>query len=188
MALIRPQRDDDIEAVAALNVAAWRAAYPGIMPAEFLAALDPADFARRRRGHPPTARTLLAESDGGLRGFATFGPAGAGSRAGQVFALYVHPAHWRGGHGRALLTAALAELAVAGHPEAHVWVAEQNHPARRFYERLGLAADGERAVLDLGPARIADIRYSIRLPQRHEEQQRDADPDVETATHEADRP
>jgi ribosomal protein S18 acetylase RimI-like enzyme len=192
--VIRPQQDDDIEAVAELHVAAWRSAYPGIMPAEFLAALDPADFARRRRAHPSAARTLLATAeDGTLRGFATSGPARDGSGAGEVFAIYVHPEHWRGGHGRALLAATFAALAAEGHRDVQIWVAEENHPARRFYERMGLAADGGRADLVLaGPggtvAHLVEVRYTGRLPQRYEEEQRDADPDVDVAADEADRP
>jgi ribosomal protein S18 acetylase RimI-like enzyme len=185
MAHVRAQADEDIDAVAAVQVAAWRAAYRGIMPAAFLAGLDPAAVARWRRALPPTVRTLLAVEGDVVVGFATFGPAGSGGGAGQVFALYVHPDRWGCGHGRALLTAALGEL--RGHAEVHVWVAEENHPARRFYERMGLAADGERAVEDIGGA-VPVVRYVVRLPQRHEEQQGDADPDVEVAADEADRP
>jgi GNAT superfamily N-acetyltransferase len=136
MAHVRAQADEDIDAVAAVQVAAWRAAYRGIMPAAFLAGLDPAAVARWRRALPPTVRTLLAVEGDVVVGFATFGPAGSGGGAGQVFALYVHPDRWGCGHGRALLTAALGEL--RGHAEVHVWVAEENHPARRFYERMGL--------------------------------------------------
>ncbi len=183
MAHVRAQADEDIDAVAAVQVAAWRAAYRGIVPPAFLAGLDPAEVARWRRAPPPTVRTLLAVEGDVVVGFATFGPGQGG--AGQVFALYVHPDRWGGGHGRALLTAALGEL--RGHAEVHVWVAEGNHPARRFYERMGLAADGEGAVEDIGGA-VPVVRYVARLPQRHEEQQGDADPDVDVAAGEADRP
>jgi hypothetical protein len=46
---IRPLTDADIDPVAALHVRTWQAGYAGIIPADFLAALDPAVFAERRR-------------------------------------------------------------------------------------------------------------------------------------------
>ena len=169
---VRTAADADVEAIAAVQVAAWRVAYAGIMPAAFLAGLDPAEVARARRELPPQANMLVAESPAGdVRGFCVFS-------AHEVHAIYVDPAHTGEGHGRALLAA--AREAIGGAFVA--WVAERNHPARRFFERSGLAADGERSVLGVGGADVPLVRY------RHEEQQRDADPHVQVAADEPDRP
>ena len=52
---VRPPHTDDTSAVARIHVEAWRAAYPGFMPDEFLANLS---VERRRRHHE---ETLLLE-------------------------------------------------------------------------------------------------------------------------------
>jgi hypothetical protein len=49
-----------------------------------------------------------------------------------------------------------------------LWVLEENTPARRFYERYGLAADGARHVFqvqppDGAPVDLPEVRYALRL-------------------------
>lgn len=171
MLLVRPVTDADIDAVAIVHVRTWRAAYAGIMPDEVLAALDPAVNAARRRERkmPVGARTVVAEQDGEIVGFASFGPSLVqgtrdefDTRFGEVYAIYVSPDHWGTGAGRALMDA--AREALAGYPEFRLWVLEDNHRARRFYERAGLAPDGGREFYTPPGGRVglAEIRYTSR--------------------------
>jgi ribosomal protein S18 acetylase RimI-like enzyme len=190
MVVVRPQRDDDIEQVAAVQVRTWRAAYAGLMPADVLAALDPAESAGHRRGYVahPHVRTVVADDGGRVAGFATFGPFRRGEQdddldhgIGQVYALYVDPDRWGGGLGRSLLAAARADLIARGMTELRLWVLESNAPARRFYERSGLAADGERSSIRLvhpdgAVTELADIRYSGPLRARPRDPDRQQDP------------
>lgn len=178
---VRPQRDSDIGAVAAVHVRTWRAAYPDILPAEVLADLDPVEVARRRRGFAgPAGLTNLVAVDGDVvTGFVTFGPYRRQQSAGhlepgvgEVWAIYVDPAHWRTGTGRALLGAALAAADERGWREVRLWVAEANQRARQFYERLGLVADGDRSMYQVRrpagrPAvRVPELRYAIAVSPR----------------------
>jgi hypothetical protein len=88
----------DAEAIAAVHVRSWQGAYLGLLPAEYLDGLDPADRVERwrrmlERDDWPAGGTLVAVADGQVGGFAHFGPvrdAGAGdSRVGEVNAIYV---------------------------------------------------------------------------------------------------
>ena len=165
---IRPITDADIDAVAALHVRAWQAGYAGIMPAGFLAALDPAAFAERRRSRPrpPGAATLVAVDRGLIIGFANFGPYRTDPpEAAELYALYVDPERWGTGIGRALMAAARTALVRDGWTEMRLWVLEDNHRARRFYERAGLAPDGGRDVFTPRgtTVELPEIRYSGRL-------------------------
>jgi ribosomal protein S18 acetylase RimI-like enzyme len=173
MVELRELTEADIDPVAALHVRAWQVGYAGIVPAEVLDALDPARFAERRRERavPPGARTLVAERDGTIIGFVSFGPSRVQQAhdeydrsAGELYALYVDPAHWGAGVGRRLLDAARAGLA-AEYPEIRLWVLEENHRARRFYERAGLAPDGAREIYTPrgSTAELPEIRYAGRL-------------------------
>jgi GNAT superfamily N-acetyltransferase len=164
---IRPLTDADVDAVAAVHVRSWQAAYAGIIPAGVLAAMDPAARAARMRAREagPAERTLVAVADGAVVGFAMVGPDRDEDGPGELYALYVDPDHWGTGAGRALIGAARAELAAAGFRVMRLWVLEGNHRARRFYERAGLAPDGGRQMYrPRGSAvDVPEIRYAARL-------------------------
>ena len=147
MTLIRPSTEADIDEVAALSVRTWQAGYAGIVPAGYLASLDPGARAANIRTRLRTrgSRTLVAVDLEVLVGFATFGPyrlddAETDETAGELYAIYVSPDHWGRGTGRELLTAAKSGL--RGYPVMRLWVLEANTNARRFYERMGLTPDG----------------------------------------------
>jgi len=178
MLTVRPQTLDDIPNVSALHVRAWQAGYAGMVPAEVLDALDPAVLADRRRqwhGHAEF-QTLLATDGPEIIGFATFGPyrlqqnrTEVDPTVGEVNAIYLEPARIGMGVGRALMAKALAELARQGFREVRLWVLEENHRSRRFYEKAGFTADGERATYDVtlpssGDAvPLPEIRYTRTL-------------------------
>lgn len=49
-----------------------------------------------------------------------------------------------------------------------LWVLEDNAPARGFYERYGLAADGERSTFRVSgpggvPVELVEVRYALRI-------------------------
>ncbi|HEY7273731.1 MAG TPA: GNAT family N-acetyltransferase [Actinoplanes sp.] len=174
MLVLRPLTDADVDAVAAVHVRTWQVGYAGIMPDEVLNALDPAVFAesRRSRNAWPGAQTVVAEDDGTIVGFTSFGPhrrEHGGSEfvpgIGEIYAIYVTPERWGTGVGRALMTAARDALAAAGDAEMRLWVLTENVRARRFYERAGMVADG--AISTFTPqgstAELAEIRYAMRL-------------------------
>ena len=129
---------------------------------------------------PPPAGTQGNAADtgpDGVVGYAAFGPerdvlgmpwphpltpAGSDGRVAELYALYVHPAWWSTGTGRALMDRALAKMGAAGYTCVTLWVLEANARARRFYQRAGFASDGARHVLDdLGG--IAELRYRRTL-------------------------
>ncbi|RIV40778.1 GNAT family N-acetyltransferase [Micromonospora radicis] len=181
MPTIRREQPADAEAIARVHVNGWRAGYAGIMPDEVLARLNPVAWAQRRRDlgtadpeHPFT--TLLAETDGVLAGFTTFGPyrndqdrGDLDPAYGEVVAMYVAPEHWGDGTATALFAAARTGLVERGWTEYRLWVLADNHRARRFYQRAGLSPDGERSTYQVPlsggrtPLDLVELRYTGRL-------------------------
>lgn len=161
----------DAAGIARVSVAAWRAAYAGLMGAERLATLSLEERAARWRarlgGEEPTqATTLVVEQIGAIAGFVSLGPqrdvaeAAASARTGEVWAIYVDPMLWGKGAGQALLAAARAGLRAAGYDDFVLWVLRDNARARRFYEASGLHADGaEKTPLDESGERLPHVRY-----------------------------
>ncbi|WP_410812979.1 GNAT family N-acetyltransferase [Micromonospora sp. 067-2] len=181
MLTIRREEPDDAEAVARVHVHGWQAGYAGVMPDEVLQRLNVEAWAQRRRDigtadpeHPFT--TLVGEVDGLMVGFTTFGPYRRNQdrddldeAVGEVLALYVERARWGDGTGAALLAAARAGLTERGWTGYRAWVLADNRRARRFYERAGLSADGERSTYQVPlaggqpPVGLVELRYAGRL-------------------------
>jgi GNAT superfamily N-acetyltransferase len=160
--VIRAQAADDVDAVAAVHVRSTRAAYSGIMPADHLAALDPAVFAERRRTvqAQPGRHTVVAERDGRIVGFASCGPDREEPALGELYAIYVDPESWGTDAGRMLFAAVRDFLHSRRYREMRLWVLAANDRARRFYERAGMTTDGVPATHRAGAGvELPKLRY-----------------------------
>lgn len=145
---VRAARLADAGALAETAIAAWRDGFRGIVPEEVdpRQAWRPERIAERLRGGDGDGSEILAaEVDGEIGGLVLLGPhrdSGWTAREGEVIALYVHPARWRQGVGRALVEAALETLARSGYRQAVVWTLAQSARNLAFYEALGFHRDG----------------------------------------------
>lgn len=140
----------DADTMGALHVEVWRQTYAGMMSAEALAALDPADRATmwRRIAENADAREVegnvaqIAQhlSTGELVGFAFVGPPrdDDAPTTTQLWAINVLATH----HGTGVADRLLAET--LGDRDGFLWVAEANARARSFYRRHGFEPDGGR--------------------------------------------
>jgi len=90
--------------------------------------------------HPDRGAQLVAEADGRLQGFATLYSCYDTLLADRILVmndLFVDPAARDRGVGAALYDASLAYAAGHGYLRLDWVTAEDNHGARRFYERYG---------------------------------------------------
>jgi GNAT superfamily N-acetyltransferase len=171
---VRRARPADAAAIGAVHVAAWRSAYPGILPDAYLSRLSvprqAAYYDNAIRGgvgvHVATASGAdLGEGHGGAArvvGFVTGAPARAGRGPmpladGEIETLYVLEDWRERGLGRRLMRSASAHLAAAGCGSAFVWVL-RNNPSRWFYERLGGRPAAE-STITVGGAPVAQMAY-----------------------------
>jgi len=145
---VRAARPADVDALAETAVAAWREGFRGIVPESVdpRTAWRPARIAERLAGTSGDGSAILAaEVDGEVRGLVLHGPSRDREPApleGEIIALYVHPDNWGGGVGRALVEAALDQLAAAGNAEAIVWTLAESPRNLAFYDALGFTRDG----------------------------------------------
>jgi GNAT superfamily N-acetyltransferase len=166
-ASIRPVRPEDLEAIGDLHTRSRASAYAGLVPAEALDSMRPGAmvewWTERWRWERDTHRLLVAESAGSVTGFTYLGPSETRGAA-ELYAIHVAPEHVGTGVGRALMKAALDELAKLRKRRAVLWVLDGNARARRFYERGGWTPDGGRRDGAIGNARTHQLRYSRPLP------------------------
>jgi GNAT superfamily N-acetyltransferase len=167
---VRRGRPDDAGSIAQVHLGTWQVAYDHVFGGERLAALADQLAARearwrRRLGEDGEATTFVAEDEGELVGFASVGPSrdrDAGE-SGELYAIYVSPAAWGRGAGRALLAAATEKLTADGYADAILWVLEDNPRARGFYEAAGWRTDGGRKLETHLGLEVPEVRYRRAL-------------------------
>ena len=129
---VRPAVLEDAVRLAEVHVQVWREAYAGVMPAEYLAGLDPV----------PGAVVLVATAAGELVGMSTAGPSrdDPPDPPHELYAINVLAAHHGTGVAGRLFESALQ--ATAGDAAVSLWVLAVNARARAFYARYGFVPDG----------------------------------------------
>lgn len=153
---VRSATVTDAEAIARLHVASWQAAYRGLLADELLDSLDLADWTERRRDmlaspRSAEARNWVVETDEGVVGWASAGPARAeklGAAVHEIYAIYLEPDVVGRGFGRRLMDHCLHDAQARGFTEMILWVLLGNARPDHFYRAAGFERD-ERATVEL---------------------------------------
>ncbi|GGK83389.1 hypothetical protein Sme01_17430 [Sphaerisporangium melleum] len=175
---VRAARREDVPAVTATQIRAWKAAYRHVLPEEPLEQMTgPAaqEIWHRQWEEavvaPPTPRhrllvavetedllTSLAEhggEPGGQRvvGLASHGPAEDADldpeTTAELLTLLVDPGHTRRGHGSRLLNATVDHLREDGFTTVVTWVFAEDKAMVDFFASAGWAPDEAERILDL---------------------------------------
>ena len=167
---LRDAQPGDAEAIAAVHVASWRAAYRHLLPDDLLDGLsvdDRARWWRRLLEAPRGDHVVVAERDGATEGFVhvALGPPDGPDR-GELVTLYLLPDRWGTGLGARLHDVGLDRLAGAGCAEARVWMLSTNERARRFYVRHGWERTPEVRIQQFRAATVVDHRFARALADR----------------------
>jgi GNAT superfamily N-acetyltransferase len=135
---IRRAGVEDAGAIGAVHVAAWRSAYPGVLPDQFLAKMSiPRQAAFYERAIRLGAGVHVATEQNRIVGFSTARRTRHNSLGeGEVETLYVLDDFKERGLGRGLMRASAEYLAGLSCGSAFAWVLRDN-PAGFFYEHLG---------------------------------------------------
>lgn len=139
---IREATERDAAGIARAHTASWQASYRGILPDRLLDRIDVGQRVetRRRILRDRSVYQLVAYdlTHGDIVGFCDAGP----SRrhvpyAGELYAIYLVQHAKRHGLGQEMIERVQAHLAASEMRSMIVWVLENNHHARRFYEAMG---------------------------------------------------
>lgn len=160
----------DASAIAEVHALSKRTAYRGLVPEFVLASIT----GEERRSvwqdvlSNSTLETLVAYVSGELVGFVLLGPTNdsdcSPAETMGIHALYVSPAQWRCGIGRALMAAAVDRGEQLRYSDVSLWTALPE--ARRFYENIGFIHDGVQRAAPLmngSDIEVTDVRYRMRL-------------------------
>jgi len=152
---IRRASVNDVETIPNTINKAWKTAYAGIVPRDWLDALsDKRKAAQLREGlvRFSEMRYYLFEADGIPVGAASLHPTHDADLPGaaEFSFFYFLPSVWRRGYGTLLLAHLKSEAASLGYDRLCCWVLEQNRRAIAFYESQGMPRDGKRQTVTIG--------------------------------------
>lgn len=163
---VRPVTPRDAKAIADIHVATWQAAYSDLMPAEYLKSMtvDKRLAYWREAIEYSEPQLLVVTADEGVVGFVGFDrsrDAGTKSTVGEIWAMYVSPAHWGQGAGLALWDGAREGLKEEGCTQVTLWALLHNERAIRFFEQ---AAGFKREMASLKTVAFGSVKLEeIRL-------------------------
>lgn len=167
---IRNATTRDAAAIADVHVRTWQSAYRGLLPDHALDAMHPEQrrpmWDRLLSAPAGDHGVLIAEKDGSVIGFCSFGRMrGADATSGmfELFTIYVDPKAQGQGAGTALMLAAEAAMRDAGANEALLWVLDGNEQAQRFYRRHGWISSGTPKSETLFGNEIQELLYTRDL-------------------------
>ena len=158
--MIRGGTGADSAAMGRIYSEAWKKAYAGIVPDEFLNRLTPETTA------PPADKispdnSLVYDVEGEAVGLVSFGPARTGEGC-EIYSIYVRPDHWKSGIGGRLFAAACEKLAADGYKKLILWTLTENSNARAFYERMGMHRTAER-IIEIAGKPLSETGYELDI-------------------------
>jgi ribosomal protein S18 acetylase RimI-like enzyme len=174
---VRLAQGADVDQLAQAHLASWQAAYRGIMPDSVLdrLSIEDAKASWHRNLHNRERVNLVCVVDGAVAGYVAVGPTHDDDenavQTGEVYGIYLDPAHWNRGLGRILWDAAETELLRRGYQDVMLWTLEANVRARGFYEHLGFQLDdGVTRAFRPQEIGLSEVRYRRQLDPNGESQ------------------
>ena len=162
--MIRDAVASDVNAIAELHAKSWSSAYRGILSDDYLdnrVHQERLEIWRERFSaeHSKSMFVTVADSGGRLAGFACVFPNEDSIWGSFLDNLHVAPELIGQGIGRQLLSEAARRLLVHdSRAGLYFWVLEQNHRARRFYEKSGAVTVGSAQHLMPDGQRVLALR------------------------------
>jgi GNAT superfamily N-acetyltransferase len=160
---VREAVAEDAEGIARVHTDSWQTSYRGILPDTVLDRIDVGQRVESRRKilRDRSVFQLVAYdvTHGDIVGLCD---AGASRRhvpyAGEVYAIYLAHRAKRHGIGQTMFERVRAWLSANDMSSMIVWVLENNHHARRFYEAMG-GRSGSRLQSRVGGYPVVELSY-----------------------------
>jgi GNAT superfamily N-acetyltransferase len=161
---IRVAEAADADVIAMLHARSWHTAYRGILSDDFLDGPLLADrralWRVRFAGANQADQMVLVDEEGGnIQGFACAYLDADPDWGTLLDNLHVVPECKGKGLGRQLMAEVAHRILKLNRTRLHLWAFEQNHAARRFYERLGGVVTTNHAEAAPDGREVNAVRY-----------------------------
>lgn len=161
--ILRKAELKDAAALGHIQVTSWRSAFRNIAPDDYL------DHQVSEENQAEDWKEILAddgqavfvaEMDTNVIGYAWAHKEDDESIEwdAELISMHLLPEHKRQGIGRKLFAAVAGQLKEQGCHSVYLWVLEENHPSRKFYEALGGQRAGSHQI-NLGGKDLMEVAY-----------------------------
>jgi len=154
-------KDDNPLEISKIYESSWKYAYKGMIPQDYLDSIPTGQWDNRINKAGLTSLVLI--ECGRMIGTASFCKSRweKYSDYGEVVSIYFLPSYIGKGYGKVLLNKCIEELKQCGFNKVLLWVLEDNHRARKFYEKNGFI--GSEVFMDdnIGGKNIREVLYFL---------------------------
>ncbi len=163
MKIRKIDKSDSREEISNVYEQSWKYAYKDIIPQEFLDSIPSGQWCGAV--DKPDMNTFVMIDGDRIIGTSCFCKSRfeAYGDWGEIVSIYLLPEYMGRGYGRDLFRAAVDELKIMGFKSLFLWVLEENHRARRFYEKHGFKNSGERLENNIGGKILYELRYIYEI-------------------------
>jgi RimJ/RimL family protein N-acetyltransferase len=159
MEIRRFSATDDINDVSRVYAQSWKSAYRGIVPQDYLASISKDRWSKFLVNE--ISNMWIVSDEKQIIGSSTYAPARDEKYNGwgEIISIYLIPSYFHQGIGTKLLHASMNELFSMGYSNLYLWVLEDNHSARQFYEKNGFRFNGDAMQSIIGGEPLNEIKY-----------------------------
>ncbi|MBK1881960.1 GNAT family N-acetyltransferase [Luteolibacter pohnpeiensis] len=170
---VRKAETGDGKRIAEIQVGGWQSAYRGIIPDDYLNALNPEKRVTfwSQQADNESSDLFVTILGATVTGFCHLIPSrdDDGTGVAEIAAIYVDPCAWRQGCGRQLCEAAFEAARRRGASSVTLWVLEANLLGRSFYEAIGFRTDGSTKSEERPGFLLEEVRYRIDPSKREQD-------------------
>lgn len=153
---------DDLSEISGIYEKSWKYAYRGIISQEYLDSIPQGHWANSVTQEG--IYTLVMAERGDIIGTASFCKSRweKYSDYGEIVSIYFLPEYMGMGYGKQLFKRCIEELQKLGFCKMLLWVLEENHRARAFYEKNGFSCAGEYLNDSIGGKALREVMYTMK--------------------------
>lgn len=150
---------DSREEISNIYEQSWKYAYKGIIPQDYLDNISSSQWCKAFDN--PERYTLVMLNDDKIIGTSSYCKSRFDDYKdwGEIISIYFLPEYMGKGYGKCLLERAIEELKAMGFKQIFLWVLEDNHKARHFYEKCGFKNSGEYYIDTIGGKQLRELQY-----------------------------
>ena len=153
------KKSDDRLAISTIYEQSWKYAYKDIIPQSYLDSIPEGRWAANldKEG----LNTVVIIEDGRFNGTSSYCKSRFSDFPdfGEIVSIYLLPQYMGKGYGKLLLDAVIKELVLLGFDDIFLWVLEENHRAKKFYEKAGFTASGHYLDDNIGGKDLREMQY-----------------------------
>lgn len=154
------KNDNPLE-ISKIYESSWKYAYKGIIPQDYLDSIPTGQWANSI--NKVGLNSLVLTDHGRIIGTASFCKSRweKYSDYGEVVSIYFLPDYIGKGYGSLLLKKCMEELKQYGFHKVLLWVLEDNHRARKFYEKFGFIYSEVFKDENIGGKDVREVLYFL---------------------------